>query len=81
MEKLPDGFVVFCKRECATCAMVVPVMKELRKGNQTLTIYTQNDSAFPEGIPEVIDDTALERSYHLNTDKYNLPVPFILSEN
>ena len=68
MEKLPDGFVVFCKRECATCAMVVPVMKELRKGNQMLTIYTQDDPAFPEGIPAVIDDRFLERSYHLHIE-------------
>jgi len=68
MERLSDGFVVFCKRECATCTMVVPVMKELGEGDQALTIYTQDDPAFPDGIPGVIDDTELERSYHLHIE-------------
>ncbi|MBC8391096.1 MAG: thioredoxin family protein, partial [Deltaproteobacteria bacterium] len=68
MERLADGLIVFCKRECATCIMVVPVMQELEKGDQAPTIYTQDDPAFPEGIPGVVDDTALERSYHLQIE-------------
>ena len=68
MERLSDGFMVFCKRECATCAMVVPVMKELREGDQAFAIYTQDDPAFPDGIPGVIDDRDLERSYHLHIE-------------
>ena len=75
MQKLPDGFVLFCKRECATCTMVVPVMKELRESGQTLTIYTQDDPAFPDGMPGVIDDTGLERSYHLHIET----VPTLIS--
>ena len=68
MERLTDGFIVFCKRECATCTMVVPVMKRLGEGDQALTIYTQDDPAFPDGIPGVTDDRELERSYHLHVE-------------
>jgi len=68
MERVSDGLVVFCKRECGTCTMVVPVMKELREGDLALTIYTQDDPAFPDGIPGVRDDTELERSYHLHIE-------------
>jgi len=68
MERVSDGLVVFCKRECGTCTMVVPVMKELREGDLALTIYTQDNPAFPDGIPGVRDDTELERSYHLHIE-------------
>ena len=68
MEQPGDGLILFCKKDCATCTMIVPVMKELRTGNRTLTIYTQDDPGFPDGLPGVINDTTLEHSYHFQIE-------------
>ncbi|MEW6441006.1 MAG: thioredoxin family protein [bacterium] len=68
MDKLPDGFIVVCKRECETCVMVVPVLQELASGPVRLTVYVQDDPGFPEGVPGVIDDTSLERSFRLRIE-------------
>jgi hypothetical protein len=59
--KLPDGLVAFVKHDCPTCVMVAPVLAQL-KGALPLTVYTQDDPAFPPGV-DAIDDTGLERSH------------------
>jgi hypothetical protein len=59
---LPDGLVVFVKRDCPTCELVVPVLAELA-ADPGLTILTQDDPAFPEGM-DAVDETDLERSWH-----------------
>ncbi len=59
---LPAGIVVFVKRDCPTCALVVPVLQQLAQ-QRSLTIYTQDDPSFPKGLAP-IDDTALEMSWH-----------------
>lgn len=59
---LPDGFVVVVKRDCATCQMVVPVLHRLRS-EIDLTVYTQDDPDFPEGIT-VSHDHDLAVSWH-----------------
>jgi hypothetical protein len=64
-EPLPDGLVAFVKRECPTCTLVAPVLAGLaRRGG--LTVYSQDDPAFPEGLPEGApprDDSALAASW------------------
>jgi hypothetical protein len=61
---LPDGIVAVVKRDCATCVMVGPVLRHLASTDGiTLTVYTQDDIAFPEGI-DAVDDTALAVSWH-----------------
>ena len=59
---LPDGVVAFVKRDCPTCELVVPALAQLA-AETTLTIYTQDDVAFPQGL-DPVDETALERSWH-----------------
>lgn len=59
---LPDGLVVVVKRECATCAMVVPVLQQLATSTP-LTVYTQDDPSFPEGVTS-IHDADLGVSWH-----------------
>ena len=75
MEQSKDGLILFCKKDCATCTMIVPVMKELSKGDKSLTIFTQDDPGFPEGIPGVVNDTLLEHSYHFQIET----VPTLIS--
>ena len=43
---LPDGVVVFLKRECECCRMVAPLLPRLGSAS-TLTVYTQDDPSFP----------------------------------
>ncbi len=59
---LPDGLVAFVKRDCPTCALVAPVLRQLRESGARLTVYTQDDPLFPAGL-EPVDDTALEASW------------------
>ncbi|MDH3752361.1 MAG: thioredoxin family protein [Acidimicrobiia bacterium] len=60
---LPDGLVVFVKRDCATCVLVEPVLADLRGRGRKLTVYTQDDPTFPDSV-ESVDDTSLELSWH-----------------
>lgn len=59
---LPDGFVVVVKRECETCRTVVPVLGQLAAAGP-LTVYTQDDPAFP-GEPAAVHDHDLAVSWH-----------------
>ena len=67
MDTLPDGFIAVVKRDCPTCALVEPVLVQL-ESQIPLRVYTQDDPDFPAGISDVVDDTGLERSYHLNIE-------------
>jgi len=58
---LPDGIVAFVKRDCPTCALVAPVLAQLA-GKLALTVYTQDDPSFPEGV-DARDDRSLELSW------------------
>jgi hypothetical protein len=61
--QLADGWVVVVKRDCPTCVLVAPVLEQLAAAGP-LTVYSQDDPAFPDGVP-VVDDTALEVSWRL----------------
>ena len=58
---LPNGLVAFVKRDCPTCELVSPVLAELAKSTP-LTVFTQDDPTFPDGV-ERVDDTALDASF------------------
>ncbi|HSJ91264.1 MAG TPA: thioredoxin [Ilumatobacter sp.] len=60
--QLPEGLVAFVKRDCETCRMVVPVLRQLRDA-AGLTVYTQDDPDFPDD-PSAIHDADLALSWH-----------------
>ena len=64
---LPDGLVAVVKRDCPTCQLVAPVLADLRSRSVPLTVYSQDDPAFPEGL-DPVDDTALDVSFALDVD-------------
>jgi hypothetical protein len=65
---MPQGLVVIVKRDCPTCQLLVPVFQQLAAaGREPLTVYSQDDPAFPPGVP-VVDDTSLEVSYRLQIE-------------
>jgi hypothetical protein len=56
--RLPDGIVAVVKADCPTCNLVAPVLGELVGAGVALTVYCQDDPAFPPGL-DVVDDTEL----------------------
>jgi len=65
--RLPDGLVAFVKRDCPTCRLVVPVLEQLSADHEPLTIYTQDDPSFPDGL-DAVDDTSLDVSFAADLD-------------
>ncbi|PHX59257.1 MAG: thiol reductase thioredoxin, partial [Actinobacteria bacterium] len=64
----PDGLIAIVKRDCPTCVLVVPVLNDLRgRGGEELTVISQDDPDFPEGL-DAVDDTDLDISLDFNLD-------------
>ena len=63
---LADGFTVVVKHDCATCEMVVPVLDQL-VSSAGAVVYTQDDEAFPAGVPHRFDGD-LSISWHHNIE-------------
>ena len=61
------SFIVVAKRDCPTCELVQPVLREIVGSGADLTVYTQDDPAFPEGLAPV-DDRSLEHSWRLRIE-------------
>ena len=68
LNTLPDGLVVFCKQDCPTCTLVEPLLATLSQSDIALTVYTQDDPTFPTGVANIVDETDLEQSYHLDIE-------------
>lgn len=62
-----SGFIVIVKRDCETCQLIAPVLQQLAAAGDCL-IVSQDDPAFPPGIPSVRDDRELEASYRLDIE-------------
>ncbi len=62
-----SGFIVIVKRDCETCQLIVPVLQQLAATADCL-VYSQDDPAFPPGLPAVRDDRELEVSYRLDIE-------------
>ncbi len=60
---LPDGLVAFVKKDCPTCVMIEPVLRELDEAGRLSRVYTQDDPSFPDVGP-LVDDTDLAASWH-----------------
>ncbi len=73
--ELPDGIVAFVKKDCPTCTLVEPVLNQLEGAGVLSRVYSQDDPSFPQGVGGVVDDTALEASWHHNIDT----VPTLIS--
>lgn len=60
-------FLAVVKRDCETCKLVEPVLAALRDAHD-LTLYSQDDPAFPELLGGAEDDRALEQSWRLHVE-------------
>jgi hypothetical protein len=68
MSFLPNGLIVVAKRECATCMLVEPLLRELAQGATPLAVYVQDDPGYAEGVPNLVHDETLEHSYRLDIE-------------
>jgi thiol-disulfide isomerase/thioredoxin len=67
VHRLPDGIVVVVKQECETCRMVVDVLAQLAEAT-ALTVYTQDDPAFPPTVTPIHDhDLAVSWHHDIET--------------
>ena len=55
-------FAVVVKRDCPTCVLIAPALVELAAAVH-LSVYSQDDLAFPPDIAAVIDDSELSFSW------------------
>ncbi|MGD9616483.1 MAG: thioredoxin family protein [Alphaproteobacteria bacterium] len=62
-----DGLVAIVKRDCPTCVIIAPVLGELA-ARAGLTVYTQDDPAFPETVPAREADLDLDVSHRLKVE-------------
>src|ERR1700674_3509468 len=68
MSSLPqDGLVAVVKRDCPTCELTAPVLGELARC-AGITVYTQDDPAFPDSVPGPVHDLALDVSHRLKIE-------------
>ncbi len=65
---LPNGLIVVAKRDCPTCLLVEPLLFELAKGGNALTVYVQDDESYAAGLVGRVQDHRLEHSYRLKTE-------------
>ena len=65
MQAPQDGLVAVVKRDCPTCELVAPVLADI-EARGSLTVFTQDDPAFPEDVTEVArrHDADLAFSWH-----------------
>lgn len=68
MHPLPDGLIIIAKRECPTCMLVEPLIRQLAQGATPLTVYVQDDPAYAAGVPNTLFDDTLEHSYRLKAE-------------
>ena len=60
-------FIVVAKRDCPTCDLVQPVLHQIAASGAGLTVYTQDNPAFPAGL-DPVDDRSLEQSWRLGIE-------------
>jgi hypothetical protein len=59
------NLVAVVKRDCPTCSLIEPVLKQLdATPDVELEVFTQDDPAFPAGVDRVTFDGDLDFSYH-----------------
>jgi hypothetical protein len=63
-----DGLHLVVKKDCPTCTLIEPVIRDMAAIGESLYIYVQDDMSFLSDLPITEDDTSLEQSYHLDIE-------------
>ena len=62
-----DGLVLIVKKDCPTCRLIEPAIRQLARGPLPLAVLSQDDPTFPAGLP-VEDERDLARSHRLGIE-------------
>ena len=65
---IQDGLVAFVKRECPTCALIEPQMREVARKLPQFQVVSQDDPRFPAGVDRLVDDRELDHSWLNNIE-------------
>jgi hypothetical protein len=76
MKLVEDGLVAVVKRDCPTCQLVEPVLADLSR-TPGVTVFSQDDPAFPAAVADRRDDTALDVSLALDIETVPTLVRFV----
>jgi len=68
MQTLPAGLIVILKRACPTCTLIEPVLAQLARGSQPVTVVVQDTADFDVGKGEQILDADLALSWQLDCE-------------
>ena len=68
MPPLPEGLIVVAKRDCPTCQLIEPLLADIEREAGPLTVYSQDDPTFAEGVAGAQHDATLEHSFSLKTE-------------
>ena len=71
------GFVIVVKRECETCRLLLPALRELAASRTGVLVCSQDDPAFPAQFDSVLDDTELAHSFALNIEAVPTLIRFV----
>ncbi|MBT3765496.1 MAG: thioredoxin family protein, partial [Rhodospirillales bacterium] len=63
-----DGLHLVVKKDCPTCTLIEPIIRDMAAVGESLSIYVQDDLSFLGDLPITEDDTTLEQSYHLDIE-------------
>lgn len=58
LSTLPDGLVIFVRKDCPTCVEIESVLRQLSKSDLVLTVYS-DDPGFPARVSTVKHDRDL----------------------
>ncbi len=62
-----NGLVAVVKRDCPTCELIAPVLADI-EARSSLTVFTQDDPAFPASVVAKVHDADLAFSWHHNIE-------------
>ena len=65
---IENGLVAFVKRECPTCALIEPQMREVARKLPQFQVVSQDDPRFPAGVDRLVDDRELDHSWLNNIE-------------
>ena len=56
-----DGLIIVAKRDCPTCTLIEPVIRDLARRDGGFRVVSQDDPKFPSRVADIVDDRELAR--------------------
>ena len=53
-----DGLAVFVKKECPTCRLIQPIIRDLAKRTDSIVVFAQDDVSAVEGLNVITEEFA-----------------------